>query len=147
MPTSNSKLILLVEDNENDAELALVQLEDCEPPIHVEVARDGEEALDYLYRRGAYASRPVGEPVVVLLDLKMPRVTGLEVLRAVKSDEKLKHIPVVMLTSSREPQDLRECYRLGANGYVVKPLEAQHFTQAIRNLGAYWVATNEPPPL
>jgi CheY-like chemotaxis protein len=113
----------------------------------VDVVRDGEEALDYLHRRGAYAARAQGDPVVVLLDLKMPKVNGVEVLREVKSSERLKCIPVVMLTSSREAQDLRECYRLGANGYVVKPVDAKHFTQAITNIGAYWAATNEPPPL
>jgi len=138
---------LLVEDNDNDAELTLAILEECDPAIGVDVVHDGAEALDYLHRRDAYATRPYGDPVVVLLDLKMPKVTGEEVLREVKSNEKLKCIPVVMLTSSREAQDLRECYRLGANGYVVKPVDAKHFTQAITNIGAYWAATNEPPPL
>ena len=147
MLTKPSKHVLLVEDNDNDAELTLAMLKKCEPAIGVEVVRDGEEALDYLHRRGAYATRPQGDPVIVLLDLKMPKVTGVEVLREVKSDDKLKCIPVVMLTSSREAQDLRECYRLGANGYVVKPVDAKHFTQAITNIGAYWTATNEPPPL
>jgi CheY-like chemotaxis protein len=142
-----NKHVLLVEDNANDAELTLAMLEKCNPAVGVDVARDGEEALDYLHRRGAYATRPQRDPVVVLLDLKMPKVNGLEVLREVKSDEKLKRIPVVMLTSSREAQDLRECYRLGANGYVVKPVDARQFTQAITNIGAYWAATNEPPPL
>ena len=147
MPTKPSKHILLVEDNDNDAELTLAILEECELAIGVNVVRDGEEALDYLHCRGAYATRPQGNPAVILLDLKMPKVTGVEVLREVKSNEKLKCIPVVMLTSSREAQDLRECYRLGANGYVVKPVDAKHFTQAITNIGAYWAATNEPPPL
>lgn len=147
MPTKPAKHILLVEDNDNDAELTLAMLEKCESAIGVDVVRDGEEALDYLHRRGAYATRPPGNPAVVLLDLKMPKVTGVEVLRDVKSSEKLKCIPVVMLTSSREAQDLRECYRLGANGYVVKPVDANQFTQAITNIGAYWAATNEPPPL
>ena len=147
MLTKPSKHILLVEDNDNDAELTLAILEECDPATGVDVVRDGEEALDYLHRRGAYATRPQGDPVVVLLDLKMPKVSGAEVLREVKSNEKLKCIPVVMLTSSREAQDLRECYRLGANGYVVKPVDAKHFAQAITNIGAYWAATNEPPPL
>jgi len=147
VPTKPSKHILLVEDNDNDAELTLAILEECELAIGVNVVRDGEEALDYLHCRGAYATRPQGNPAVILLDLKMPKVTGVEVLREVKSNEKLKCIPVVMLTSSREAQDLRECYRLGANGYVVKPVDAKHFTQAITNIGAYWAATNEPPPL
>ncbi len=147
MLTKPSKHVLLVEDNDNDAELTLAILEECDPAIGVDVVHDGAEALDYLHRRDAYATRPDGDPVVVLLDLKMPKVTGAEVLREVKSNEKLKFIPVVMLTSSREAQDLRECYRLGANGYVVKPVDAKHFTQAITNIGAYWAATNEPPPL
>lgn len=146
MLTKSSKYVLLVEDNANDAELTMAMLERCEPTIGVDVVRDGEEALDYLHRRGAYAARPQADPVVVLLDLKMPKVTGVEVLREVKSNDKLRSIPVVMLTSSREAQDLRECYRLGANGYVVKPVDAKHFTQAIMNIGAYWAATNEPPP-
>lgn len=146
MPNQNSKHILLVDDNENDAELALVQLQQCQPAIRVDMAHDGEEALDYLLRRGTFANRPTGEPMVVLLDLKMPKVTGLEVLRAVKSDDKLKSIPIVMLTSSREARDLRECYRLGANGYVVKPVEAHDFKLAMQNLSAFWAATNEPPP-
>ena len=147
MLTKRSKHILLVEDNDNDAELTLAMLGKCVPAIAVAVVRDGAEALDYLHRRDAYATRPDGDPVVVLLDLKMPKVSGAEVLREVKSNEKLKCIPVVMLTSSREAQDLRECYRLGANGYVVKPVDAKHFTQVITNIGAYWAATNEPPPL
>ena len=147
MLTKPSKHILLVEDNDDDAELTLAMLGKCKPAIAVAVVRDGAEALDYLHRRDAYATRPDGDPVVVLLDLKMPKVSGAEVLREVKSNEKLKFIPVVMLTSSREAQDLRECYRLGANGYVVKPVDAKHFTQAITNIGAYWAATNEPPPL
>ena len=147
MLTKRSKHILLVEDNDNDAELTLAMLGKCQPAIAVAVVRDGAEALDYLHRRDAYATRPDGDPVVVLLDLKMPKVSGAEVLREVKSNEKLKFIPVVMLTSSREAQDLRECYRLGANGYVVKPVDAKHFTQVITNIGAYWAATNEPPPL
>jgi CheY-like chemotaxis protein len=145
-PMQSPKHILLVEDSDNDAELALAQLQNSEPAVRADLARDGAEALDYLFRRGAFATRPQGEPVVVLLDLKMPKVTGLEVLRAVKSDEKLKRIPVVMLTSSREVQDLRESYRLGANGYVVKPVDARHFMQTIQNLRNYWAATNEPPP-
>src|SRR5260221_9306894 len=144
-----TKRILLVEDSSNDAELTQIMLAKCETPIKVDVVRDGEEALDYLHRRGAFAARPPGEPAVILLDLKMPKVGGLEVLREVKADraaEQLKTIPVVMLTSSREVQDVRECYRLGANGYVVKPVDATQFMQAIKNLGAFWAATNEPPP-
>ena len=147
MLTKNSKQVLLVEDNDNDAELTLGMLKKCLPDIDVDVVRDGEEALDYLHRRGDYATRSAVNPVLVLLDLKMPKVNGVEVLREVKSSEKLKSIPVVMLTSSREARDLRECYQLGANGYVVKPVDAKHFTQAITSIGAYWAVTNEPPPL
>ena len=147
MLRNHSKQVLLVEDNDKDTELALAILEKSDPSVDVHVVSDGEEALDYLHRRGAYASRSQAEPVVVLLDLKMPKVTGLEVLREVKSSENLKHIPVVMLTSSRESRDLRECYALGANGYVVKPVDARHFTQAIMNISAYWAVTNEPPPV
>ena len=146
MQTTNSKQVLLVEDNENDAELTLRMLRKSDPAIGVDVVRDGEEALDYLHRRGAYVTRPETEPVVILLDLKMPKVTGVEVLREVKSNEHLKNTPVVMLTSSREAQDLRDCYHLGANGYVVKPVDAKQFTQAITHIGAYWAGTNEPPP-
>ena len=145
--TKPSKHVLLVEDNDNDAELTLGMLKKCLPDIDVDVVRDGEEALDYLHRRGDYATRSAVNPVLVLLDLKMPKVNGVEVLSDVKSNQQLKSIPVVMLTSSREAQDLRECYRLGANGYVVKPVDAKHFTQAITNIGAYWAVTNEPPPL
>jgi CheY-like chemotaxis protein len=144
--SKSTKHVLLVEDNDNDAELAIAMLGKCVPPVVVEVVRDGAEALDYLHRRGVYATRPPGEPAVVLLDLKMPKVTGAEVLRDVKADEHLKCIPVVMLTSSREARDLRECYRLGANGYVVKPVDAAQFVQAIKNVGAFWAGTNEPPP-
>src|SRR5258708_35862 len=143
------KLLLLVEDNDNDAELTLAVLARSGSPVKVEVVHDGEEALNYLFRRGAFASRPPGEPVCILLDLKMPKVSGVEVLREVKSgnvNEPLRSIPVVMLTSSREVRDVQECYHLGANGYVVKPVDAQQFTQAIKNLGAFWGATNEPPP-
>ena len=147
MLTKHSKQVLLVEDNDNDAELTLAMLKKCVPGIGVDLVRDGEEALDYLNRRGDYATRPAEDPVVVLLDLKMPRVTGVEVLSEVKSNERLKSIPVVMLTSSREAQDLHECYRLGANGYVVKPVDAKDFIQAITNIGAFWAATNEPPPI
>jgi CheY-like chemotaxis protein len=141
-----TKLVLLVEDNDNDAELAIAMLGKCEPPVTIELARDGAEALDYLHRRGAYAARPHGDPAVVLLDLKMPKVTGVEVLREVKSDAQLKCIPVIMLTSSREARDLRECYQLGANGYVVKPVDAAQFMQAIKSVAAFWAGTNEPPP-
>jgi CheY-like chemotaxis protein len=149
MHANSSKRILLVEDNENDAELTSGVLARNGTPIQLDVVRDGEEALDYLFRRGDYASRPPGEPVVIFLDIKMPKVSGTEVLRDLKSAssaEAIRTIPVVILTSSREGEDLRECYRLGANGYVVKPVDATQFTQAIRSLATFWAATNEPPP-
>ena len=111
----------------------------------VDVAHDGAEALDYLYRRGAFESRPNDLPVVVLLDLKMPKVDGLEVLRQMKSDARLKSIPVVMLTSSREERDLVESYELGSNAYVVKPVDFQQFASSIRQLGCFWAVINEPP--
>jgi len=147
--TNSTKRILLVEDNDNDAELTLRVLTQSAIPLQLDVVHDGEQALDYLHRRGAYAARPPGEPVVILLDIKMPKVSGLEVLREIKAAsaaKPLRSIPVVMLTSSREAGDLQECYRLGANGYVVKPVDARQFVEAIRNLGTFWGATNEPPP-
>jgi CheY-like chemotaxis protein len=140
------KQILLVEDCNEDIELTLSALEAHLPASKLIVARDGEEALDYLYRRGAFAGRPPGSPVLVLLDLKMPKVDGLEVLRQMKSDPNLKTIPVVMLTSSREEQDLIRSYSLGANAYVVKPVSFEQFSDALRGLGSFWAIINEPPP-
>ncbi|MBI5191464.1 MAG: response regulator [Nitrospirae bacterium] len=139
------KRILLVEDNPNDIELTLEALAEYNLANEVVVARDGAEALDYLYRRGDYKLRTEGNPAVVLLDLKMPRVDGLEVLKTVKSDESLKSIPVVVLTSSQEERDLVESYRLGTNAYVVKPVEFKEFVDAIKHLGAFWAILNEPP--
>ena len=110
------------------------------------VTRDGSEALDYLYRRGEFANRKNGQPAVILLDLKMPKVDGLEVLRTVKSDPELQRIPVVMLTSSREETDLVKSYQLGANAYVVKPVDFPQFVAAVKELGAFWALLNEPPP-
>lgn len=138
--------ILLVEDNEEDAELTMAALTDLKLANEVVVARDGVEALDYLYRRGPYDGRSGENPVVVLLDLKMPRVDGLQVLREIKGDEALKTTPVVMLTSSREERDLVESYRLGANAYVVKPVDFEKFTEAVRELGVFWALINESPP-
>lgn len=140
------RTILLAEDNPNDVELTLAGLAAHRLANGVRVVPDGAEALDYLYRRGKHAGRDGGDPVVVLLDLKMPRVDGLEVLRAVKSDASLKHIPVVMLTSSREERDLIESYRLGANAYVVKPVEFTQFIGAVGDLGVFWALLNEPMP-
>ncbi|HJU83810.1 MAG TPA: response regulator [Holophagaceae bacterium] len=140
------KRILLVEDNPNDVELALTAFEDAKVANEVVVARDGAEALDYLYRRGAYAGRLPGNPAVVLLDLKLPRIDGLEVLRTIRAEPQLKTLPVVALTSSREEPDLARCYELGVNAYVVKPVNFPDFIEAARNLGVFWALINEPPP-
>lgn len=140
------KRILLVEDDPNDVELTLSGLAEYNLANEVVVASDGEEALDYLYHRGKFATREDGNPVVVLLDLKLPKVDGLEVLRKMKSDESLKMVPVVILTSSREDKDMVEGYRLGTNAYVVKPVDFHQFVDAIKNLGAFWSIINEPPP-
>ncbi len=143
---SDIKNILLVEDSPNDVELTLSALKEHHLVNAVVVARDGEEALDYLYGRGRFQDREAGNPVVMLLDLKMPKVDGLEVLRTVKSDPRLKTIPVVMLTSSREERDLVRSYELGTNAYVVKPVDFKEFIEAVRQLGAFWAVHNEPPP-
>ena len=140
------KPILLVEDNLNDIELTLAALKKNHLANEVIVARHGGEALDYLYRRGSHASREPGQPVVVFLDLKMPKVDGLEVLRHMKGDELMKLIPVVMLTSSREESDLVASYRLGVNAYVVKPVGFDQFVGAIQQLGMFWAVLNETPP-
>lgn len=142
----NLKRILLAEDSEQDIELTLAALDEYNLANEVVVARDGAEALDYLYQRGKYASPPAGPPVVVLLDLKMPRVDGLEVLRQMKSDAELRRIPVVMITSSREEQDLVRSYELGVNAYVVKPVDFQKFVESIKQVGFFWAIINEPPP-
>ena len=140
------KRIVLAEDNPNDVELTLAALAEIHLANEVIVVRDGAETLDYLYRRNGYATRPPGNPAVLLLDLKMPKVDGLDVLRELKSDESLKTIPVVMLTSSREEQDLVRSYKFGANAYVVKPVDFLAFIDAVRQLGAFWAVINEPPP-
>jgi CheY-like chemotaxis protein len=140
------KRILLAEDNQNDVELTLTALQECRLSNEVEVVRDGAEALDYIYQRGNYSGRVDGLPCVILLDLKMPRIDGLEVLRQIKSDPALRHIPVVMLTSSREEKDLILSYDLGVNAFVVKPVDFDQFLQAIRALGMFWAIVNEPPP-
>ncbi|TAK95891.1 MAG: response regulator [Verrucomicrobia bacterium] len=139
--------ILLAEDNLNDVELTLAALKQNHIANEVVVARDGQEALDYLYRRGNFQKREAGHPVVVFLDLKMPKVDGLEVLRQMKSDATIKMIPVVMLTSSREENDLVRSYSLGANAYVVKPVGFEQFLDAVRQLGIFWAVLNEPPPV
>jgi CheY-like chemotaxis protein len=138
--------ILLVEDDPKDVELTLTALEEYHLANEVVVARDGEEALDYLYRRGSFATRSNDNPAVLLLDLKLPKVDGLEVLQQIKSDENLKIIPVVVLTSSHEEKDMVASYRLGVNAYVVKPVDFHEFVNAIRELGFFWAIINEPPP-
>ena len=140
------KRILLAEDSVKDVKLTLTALEEKHLANKVDVVRDGEEALDYLYRRGPFQSRPDGNPAVVLLDIKMPKVDGLEVLRQIKSDERLKTIPVVVLTSSREERDLAESYKLGVNAYVVKPVDFSQFVDAVKEVGAFWAVINEQPP-
>jgi len=138
--------VMLAEDNLKDVELTLAALDEHNLANEVVVVRDGAEAWEYLCREGRYAARPVGLPAVVLLDLKMPKIDGLEVLRRMKSSEALRSIPVVMLTSSREEKDLVESYRLGANAYVVKPVDFERFIAAVKNLGLFWAVFNEPPP-
>lgn len=141
------KRILLVDDSPRDTELAIDALQQHRLTNEIVTLRDGAEALDYLYRREAYAGRTDPNPVVILLDLKMPRVDGMEVLRQVKSDPALRAIPIVVMTSSREEQDLIRSYELGVNAYVVKPLDFHSFVDAVRTLGAFWAVLNEPPPL
>jgi CheY-like chemotaxis protein len=138
--------ILLAEDNPNDVELTLAALRENHLANEVVVVRDGAEALDYLYRRNAFGDRPGGNPALVLLDLKMPKVDGIDVLRQVKSDPRLKSMPVVVLTSSREEQDLVRSYDFGVNAYVVKPVDFREFVEAVKLLGGFWALINEPPP-
>ena len=139
------KRILLVEDNPNDVELTLEALAEHNLANSVVVARDGEEALDYLYQRNGFAARAPGNPVVILLDLKLPKVDGHEVLRRIRSDDNLKLTPVVILTSSREEKDLVQGYRNGVNAYVVKPVDFHEFLDAMKTLGVFWAALNEAP--
>lgn len=138
--------ILLVEDDPKDVELTLTALEEYNLANEVVVARDGEEALDFLYCRGSFATRAKQNPAVMLLDLKLPKVDGLEVLQQLKADERLRMIPVVVLTSSREERDMVASYKLGVNAYVVKPVDFHEFVNAIRELGIFWAIINEPPP-
>ncbi|HKB56024.1 MAG TPA: response regulator [Lacunisphaera sp.] len=140
------KRILLVEDNLKDIDLTLAALEEHHLANEVVVARDGVEGLDYLYSRGNFTGRDPGLPAVMLLDIKMPKLNGLEVLRQMKSDPLLKTLPVVMLTSSQEEPDLAASYALGANAYVVKPVDFQQFVAAVKQVGAFWAVLNEPPP-
>lgn len=146
MLTAGIKRLLLVEDSDRDAELTADALSGASLLNEIERVRDGVEALDYLNRRGPFARRAEGNPCLVLLDLKMPRIDGLEVLRSIRATPELALIPVVVMTSSREEQDLLRSYQLGANGYVVKPVEFAAFAEAVRQTGIFWALVNEPPP-
>ncbi len=142
---SDIRTILLAEDSLADAEMAIDALREANlanPIVHVE---DGVEAMDYLLRRGAHAERPEGMPAVLLLDIKMPRMDGLEVLKRIRHDEALKHLPVVILSSSREESDLARSWDLGVNAYVVKPVDIDQFFQAVKTLGTFWAVINETP--
>jgi CheY-like chemotaxis protein len=138
--------ILIVEDDPNDVELTLTALADYNLANEVVVTRDGQQALDFLYCRGEFSTRATGNPAVMLLDLKLPKIGGLEVLQQVKSDENLKTIPVVVLTSSNEEKDMMRSYKLGVNAYVVKPVDFHEFVNAVKELGVFWAVINEPPP-
>ncbi|MET0208120.1 MAG: response regulator [Burkholderiaceae bacterium] len=140
------KPILLVEDDKRDLELTLIALERSQLANEVVVLRDGAQALDYLLREGEHAGRPEGNPAVILLDLKLPKVTGLEVLEKLKATPSLRSVPVVMLTSSQEESDVLRSYQLGVNAYVVKPVAFDRFVSAISELGVFWAVLNEPPP-
>jgi len=140
------RTVLLVEDNPNDVELTLTALKDAKLANEVVVVNDGEQALNYFFRRKQFADRPPGQPAVMLLDLKMPKVDGHEVLRQVRADPELRLVPVVILTSSREESDLLESYNKGANAYVVKPVDFDQFITSISKLGIFWAVLNEPPP-
>jgi CheY-like chemotaxis protein len=146
MQTNYRRRILLVEDDPHDTELTLGVLQTGGIAGDIDVVKDGEEALDYLYRRNGYKDRSESDPVLIILDLKMPKLGGAETLQRVKADERFKCLPIIMLTSSRETQDVRMCYRLGANGYVVKPVNAKQFAKTIKELATYWLWTNEAPP-
>lgn len=138
--------ILLVEDNPDDVELTLRALKKNNVTNRIAVVRDGAEALDYLFATGRYADRsPSAPPKVVLLDLKLPLISGIEVLRRCRADAQLHRIPIVVLTSSREEPDIQTCYDLGVNSYIVKPVDFQQFTDAVRQAGLYWLLLNEPP--
>lgn len=140
-------IILLVEDNRDDEELTRLALEDCNVSNRLVVVRDGQEALEWLFCTGKYAERdPCEDPCVVLLDLKLPKISGLEVLERIRGDERTRRLPVVILTSSREEQDLLRGYGLGANSYIRKPVDFEQFTRAVRELGVYWMVLNQPPP-
>ena len=139
------KKVLLVEDSENDIEITLEALSENHLANQIDVVRDGAEALDYQFCRGKYATRNGPDPVVVLLDVKLPKLSGIEVLQEIRASERCRHLPVVMLTSSREEPDLQRCYKLGCNAYVVKPVDFAQFTEALKMLGCFWAVLNEPP--
>ena len=141
------KRILIVDDSPNDVTLAMSALAEKNLANEVDVAEDGVEALDYLYKRGKFADNGNSSPAVILLDIKMPRMNGIEVLRHIRNDPKFKFIPVIMVTSSREEKDLVESYKLGANSYVVKPVDIIQFIDAIKTLGQYWAVINQPPSM
>ena len=144
--STSSVEILLVEDNPNDEELTLYALKRNNISNHIQVVRDGAEALEYLFCTGVYAHRQINDPPkVVLLDLKLPKVDGLEVLERIKADDRTRTIPVVMLTSSQEERDIVESYQLGVNSYIVKPVDFEQFIEAVRQLGLYWMLLNQTP--
>ncbi|MFA4944614.1 MAG: response regulator [Lentisphaeria bacterium] len=144
--SDNSVRVLLVEDNPNDVELTLRAFRKHNFTNQIQVAGDGAEALEFIFGTGRHAGRDLGTgPSVILLDLKLPKVNGIEVLKRIKDDPRTRSIPVVMLTSSREDSDIQECYRLGVNSYIVKPVDFENFTAAVRTLGFYWLLLNQPP--
>jgi CheY-like chemotaxis protein len=143
MKTAN---ILLAEDSAHDAELTIKTLQRSKILNHIDVARDGSEALDYLYCRGPFAARPKENPILILLDLKMPKVDGIDVLRQIRADPDLSLIPVVVFTSSREERDVIDSYQLGVNAYIVKPVEFDQFNDCVRQIGLFWALWNQPPP-
>ena len=146
MNESHPVELMLVEDNPQDLELALLALREAIPLSRIHVARDGAEALDFIFCEGPYAARQIGDvPKVILLDLKLPKIDGLEVLKRIKNDPRTKMIPVVVLTSSREQRDVVESYQLGVNSYIVKPVNFERFREAVHNLGVYWQTLNQPP--
>lgn len=148
MPDSVETEILLVEDNPTDLELALRIFKKHRIANQIEVARDGVEALDFLFGEGAHAGRgSIQVPKVILLDLKLPRIGGIEVLRRIKSDPRTRSIPIVVLTSSREEKDLLESYQLGVNSYIVKPVDFDQFSDCLRDIGMYWLLSNTPPKI
>jgi len=139
--------ILLIEDNDNDSELTIRTLKKHHIANSIYVVKDGEEAINYLYGKGSFSGIKIQLPKVILLDIKLPKINGMEVLKTIKQDEKLKGIPVVMLTSSSQDPDIKTAYALGANSYVVKPVNIDNFTATINNLGMYWLVVNQPPKL